>query len=87
MKGSASTAWPPPLVMAPMSARTLARYCATADADAEPGGMSSFSAMTGFAHPDDCLALATSVAAAGPMLPEDAGLFGVPTIFSRCSSQ
>ena len=73
--------------MAPMSARTLARYCATADADAEPGGMSSFSAMTGFAQPDDCLALATSVAAAGPILPGDAGLFGMPTIFSRCSSQ
>jgi hypothetical protein len=73
--------------MALMSARTLARYCATEDDDAFPGGMSSFSAMIGFEQPEDCCALATRVDAAEPMLPGEAGLPGMPTIFSRCSSQ
>ena len=57
------------------------------DAEAPPGGMSSFSAMIGLPQPEDCLAFAIRVPASAATSLELAGLPGVPTIFSRCSSQ
>ena len=68
---------------------TFTRYCV---AVAESGGAavtpcSSFSAITGVAHPDEVAACAASASARGTTESGGAGADGVPTSASKCISQ